>query len=828
MNDKLSHTYIPHLAGQFQTATPVLFTGAGFSLGALNTAGSSIPTYRELCQELWTLQFPNEKYEDDNSLQDLFDIAINRHRSELVNRLTALFTVDSKSIPSYYKTIYSMPWSCVYTLNIDDLELAATRAFNLPRPAVSTSCTNFESRPRSTHTNQGLEVFHLNGCLGDIPDHVTFSTSQYAERLTAVDPFYKKLVADLMVRPVVFIGSTLDEAPLWQHIELRHHKGGREQRELRPRSYLVTPQISRARATLLSSYNTVWLQMSAEEFVDRVLNKIEADAKAGLDFLSEQAKHQSSLQKSISTVDSRSTDPFKKTEYLFGQEPDWSDIHAGRAIKRKIDESISDKIDETFAVEGLRGALIISGTAGSGKSTSLMRTALSLSAKGKKVGWIDSYTSMTPRQVCLDMQSNSSPEILAINDASMYGNELSPMINEIARLESRPILLLEVRSGVKNKVINAAQLRDVPIYEIFMSPLEDQDIDSLITVLDRENRLGVLKGMSHSERIVTFKEQAHRQLLVAMYQATTGLKFKDKMKEELLELDVDARIIYGLFAVATAYLFNLSTEDIVIAVGKKTNKSLNIVKNLYNNKLIVDTKNYGRYRTRHRVIAEIVRDELQNRGELFEILHGLISIGLSKTGLDTKRRGRPYQLIRTFLNHDRLFKLLDTEQARNLYGSFESALHWDYHYWLQRGSLEVEEGDLNLAENFLSQARSLASNNAYVDNEWAYFLFKKANMFSGSAEAVQLVDEATSILQGLMKDGRFQSEYSYHVYGSQGLVWAYKGIRDEEKRALYLRELLTAIRNGLHNFPHSTKLKQLESKLKERMLKLAVPTSSYS
>ena len=41
---------------------------------------------------------------------------------------------------------------------------------------------------------------------------------------------------------------------------------------------------------------------------------------------------------------------------------------------------------------------------------------------------------------------------------------------------------------------------------------------------------------------------------------------------------------------------------------------------------------------------------------------------------------------------------------REVYDSLQSLMDWDYHYWLQRGSFEVEIGDIEVAENFLEHA----------------------------------------------------------------------------------------------------------------------------
>ena len=818
---KVSTTYIPHLKTQFSRATPVLFTGAGFSMDVKNKVGTTIPSSEVLCDEMFQILYPDDHYDGEDTLMDLFDAARQHHRKKLVERMNALLTVDPTSLPEYYRTIFSMPWSRVYTLNLDDLELAVSVAFNLPRKIYTDSATNPTSK--RDIIDDGLEVLHLNGCLTDLPDNVTFATSQYVHRIKSVDTFYERFVADFMTRPIIFIGTKLDEAPLWQHLKLRHDKGGNQLRELRPRSYLVTPRLTRSRESLLSTYNTVWLKMTAEEFVSQILAHLQSAKQSGLMHLKELATSASRRSRSISIVDTLLSDPLKQTEYLIGQEPDWSDIQSGRAISRQVDDEIVGTVSRLLSNDGLRGILILTGTAGSGKSSSLMRIALSLTAQGMKIGWIDAQNYLSCRDILSGMQLDSSPTILAIDESAMYGNELSTLMSEVAKLESRPLVIVEVRSGSKERVINVAKLSDVPVEEITMPYLEDQDIERLIAALDRENRLGILKGQPHHARVTAFRERANRQLLVAMYEATTGKKFEVRIKEELNELKGVDQFIYGLLALATVHRFDLTTQDIVIAVGDKTNRTLNIVEKLLSDQLIVRSKSPGFVRTRHRVIARIIVDDLQQRGALFDILYGLNSIGLAIMGWGRRRHGRAYRLIKTFFNHDLLFRLLDAEQARKLYGLFEEALNWDYHYWLQRGSLEVEEGSLHLAENFLNQARSLVADDPYVNTEWAYLLFRKAITKSGATEAPALVEDATQILTGLIQHRRVEDEYPYHVLGTQGLSWARRGIRNETERAVYLGKLVLFVKEGISKFPYSNELKQIETALREESLKLAVP-----
>lgn len=142
-----------------------------------------------------------------------------------------------------------------------------------------------------------------------------------------------------------------------------------------------------------------------------------------------------------------------------------------------------------------------------------------------------------------------------------------------------------------------------------------------------------------------------------------------------------------------------------------------------------------------------------------------------------RRSAKPWRFLRTIINHDFLARAIGVEVTRNLYGSIEQLLTWDSHYWLQRGSLEVEFGDLALAENFLNQAKGLAPDDPFVENERAYLLFRQALEGPTGIESPKLVEQATSQLEELINTRGSIDPYPYHVLGSQGLSWVRRGIR---------------------------------------------------
>jgi len=372
---------VGHLSTQFETAKPVLFTGAGFSLDAKNITHQPIPGVDALRRRLWELCFGDDPFEESNSLQDLYQLARTQRRKELTDYLTAELSVDSGTLPAWYREVFRFPWHRIYTLNVDNLAQAVDRAFDLPRSIKVTSATS-ELRSEFVDERANLHVIHLNGTLADAPDGITFSFGQYAERLTRDEPWYHQLISDLLSRPVVFVGTQLDEPPLWQYIEKRRSRGGRVQKELRPKSYLVAPSLSKARQSCLLDYNISHLPMTAAEFAGTVLAKLYEPARLGQQFLVELSRREKGDELSVRDVASLSINPTEKTEFLLGAEPAWSDIQSGRAICRRIDAEISVSADKLLAGSKMKGVLLISGTAGTGKGTSLKRLSLKLSSEG--------------------------------------------------------------------------------------------------------------------------------------------------------------------------------------------------------------------------------------------------------------------------------------------------------------------------------------------------------------------------------------------------------------------------------------------------------------
>ena len=206
------------------------------------------------------------KLDEECKLADIYSVCLKKTPNQLRDLTRDKLTIKPNSLEDWYQKYFNLPWLIAFTLNIDNLEEVANNQFELTRRCTSISATsNFTSSLNKTKPDS-LQFVHLNGCLNDLPDKVTFSTIQYAQRLKDHDPWNLEISNYLSTHSVIFIGTHLDEPPLWSYLSLRGHKGGKSLVELRPRSYLVTPNLTLARKSLLSSFNIVHIPMTASQF----------------------------------------------------------------------------------------------------------------------------------------------------------------------------------------------------------------------------------------------------------------------------------------------------------------------------------------------------------------------------------------------------------------------------------------------------------------------------------------------------------------------------------------------------------------------------------
>jgi thymidine kinase len=567
---------------------------------------------------------------------------------------------------------------------------------------------------------------------------------------------------------------------------------------------------------MLSDLNIEWIQMDQEEFATTVLADMAESRAQGLKLLSETAERR--MTRSFMLLDSLQVSPgIDLAEYLMGREPRWEDVTEGYAVEREFERDLIRQLETDRPA-----VCIVTGTAGSGKTTTLMRVALQLRAKGKSVAWVNPEYEGSLRELRRDIFA-ASVDVVVIDDAEQFGRASGGLLAELASENSNALLMASVRSTRYEDLELGRHLVELGMVQFTVPHLENSDISILLDVLEQAGRLGRLRGLGRSAQERAFREVAGRQLIVAMAEATSGERFDDKLDRECSELGMDLGLVYAVVAVATNFRHQLFMDEILLAIGDSSNEALNRVQSLINQKLVIPTESHG-YQVRHRYIADRAVDYFKANNQLGEPMRGLLFAIASKVHSDESRRSREWQLFIRLLNHDVLMRLVqDAARIRECYEEVENLLSWDYHFWLQRGCFEVKSGDLRLAQNFLEQARSLQPNDFLVRTEWSYMMLKRAQESPTELAAPEWAEAAFAELEDAIQERGSTDSYPYHVYGSQGLGWARRSIMADEQRIALLERLRSVMNEAVRRHPSARDLQQLRSDIEAEYLEMSLP-----
>lgn len=499
---------------------------------------------------------------EGSTLSDLYEVAKNAATNLLGKELRQAFTCDSSQLPSYYNDYFASPWFRCYTLNIDDLENASARRWTLPRRIQSLSAL----REGQDERFDALNVVHLNGMVNDFPN-VTFGPQEFASRTAYPDSWMLRATAELITSPVVFIGTTLDEPSLWHFLQLRDGRQ-RGQRELRPGSYLVVPTLDRARRDRLKRFNIDHVPMTAEEFASDFLAPLTGARTAGLQALSIKVGIKDLRSQSLPSVGELVKLPATNApDFLLGREPEWADFVGGYAIERNFDLHLNGSVERCS-----HRLVIITGTAGCGKSTSLMRLALRFSGQGVNVRWVHPELRISAGELMRAVRKTAA-EYLFIDDLDALGEEALQTL--LGLLEKHPALRIYASLRSSRTFSSLERLTGLNSKEVFWSEytvpnLEDSDIDLLLDALTDAKRLGVLAKRDREEQRRLFKgeKRANRQLLVALREATLGENFDKRIESECRDLGLEYGLLYGMLAVATSQRHGLSRDELLIGSGR--------------------------------------------------------------------------------------------------------------------------------------------------------------------------------------------------------------------------------------------------------------------
>ncbi len=838
----LNKTERDHIKRALHSNAVMLFLGAGFSCEATNKIDSKIPAGKNLSKILWEYTYGSEEYEETD-LQTIFEAALKSKQKistlqELIQNI-----MECKSIPDWYRIITSQYWYRIYTTNIDDIVENVFKKPVLPVKLNQIVAPENDFKERDQFLNN-IQYIKLNGSIPHDPRTYTFSARQYAKRSTEHDTWYDHFVRDYITRVTIFVGTELNEPLFWRHIELRERKD-RNEMERRPKSYLVCSKISKPKQTILSDYNIIPVEAKAEEFFKWLSEEIgppesrQAVIQASNPELIELFEYE---KEGIKRSDIDKLETFfksfqlvkieqpnaghRKKSYLLGKEPSWQDLYHNLDAEREINDIFIKEVEAAVNSEDKIKVLVLTGTAGSGKSTILMRTALHFCAQGIQCYFANSEDLIKWEDFIKSIKIIEKNIIIFLDNADYSLGWLAGLIEQIGEVETKLIFILASRTNRYIK-FSGKLLQITKINEIDNPNLTDTDIKNLINKLEDEDLLGQLRGMTAQERFSEFKYRARKQILIAMREATQGKEFDEILKGEYNEIDpYEARKIYLCIALASAKHFKLSTQQIIATSIARHSEILTFLdKNL---KGLVeqpyDGANY--YQCRHPIIADFIIYDIAERSHLKEAYISILSVLAHDMGSNPELGNKIFRLYKRLLNHLSIFDNFqkNIDHARDIYESVRKYIGDDFHFWLQYGSLELSFGELDYAANYLAQAESLRPNDMFILTAKGHLHYRQSLVANNIYTALELRQDGKDYIVDQINRRPDFSPHPFHIFGVQEMRFAQKWYLEDDPGECknIFNNALDVVKTGLNRHRRSPELIQLEDDLKKALLSLAI------
>lgn len=812
----------------------VLFLGAGFSTDAFNEAGTHLPLSRGLAERLWTfLEYPGAY--DGTELRYLYDGARKKKGDAAVREILREL-LDVSNYPDWYKLLTGWFWRRIYSTNIDDL-VEAVFLGNRSAPQLELIVPPDEFTDRDAFL-RNIQYIKLHGCINEATKPVVFSPIEYGRRASLHDTWYDHFLRDYSSYPTLLVGTELNEPLFWQYLAARQEKP-RGAAEFRPKSFLVSPNISRARIDALALYNILPVDATAEEFlgwlsnlpsfkapreavlreIDPTLEEIIALESAGASRARIRAAE--SFFTTFEQIRPKAASPSARRDFLLGVQPGWDDIVRNLDADREINGRLTATLRTAYSEnQNQVSVAVLHGSAGSGKSTTAMRVAYSLALEGVPVYFATGRNRPDPRSITDYLRDLGVRTMLVFDNAGPDLRLISELKAATENLPLKPVILVCLRSNQWFQKRYLFQDFD-QLSEMEIPNLSHYDIEQVLSVLEREGLLGNLLSLAPSGRFEVFTEKARKQILVAMREATKGQPFNEILRDEFNCIVPDeARLLFLVIAIPSIHQYHIGPEEAIAAMECAPAETSALLHQALSGIVLPHPQRPDRFAVRHPVIAEFVVTEVAPPEILAEAYIRYLQVIAHELAPDREAKSsRLVRIYRDLINHEKLHEAFRRHPnlCRRVYDSVRDHYGHNGHFWLQYGVYELKFGHLDLAENYLLQAQGLIPHSEPLTTAFGHLYMRSAIETDIPAVAAERKAEGTKILRAQIGRIGMSDPYPYHVLGSQMLGFIKKWV-PQENRPQELRLLHDELRPGAERHRLASHLRSLLADIKRAEL----------
>lgn len=817
-----------YLIQQIRDGKVVLFLGAGASIGSMpknNGTLKRIPDARILTDLISDKFLGGE--DKDRSLSVVADYAIDE--SDLITVQTYIRDVLLDFQPAdFHKKIPEFKWAAVVTTNYDlileDAYSAAKKPLQNLRPVIK-STDRIEEITREANS---LIYLKLHGCISKYNDSsVPFilTIDQYETHQKNRVRLFERFRSFASDFTVIFVGYRLEDPDLRRiFIEIS------EQDIIRPRSYVVTPTPNPRDVRLWQQKKIETLSGTFQEFLTSLAEKIPSALR---EIVTQEKQHPIETKFVVHQHLSPSALTFLSNDVLYitnnivsdevnagafyrGYSSGWSCIESKLDASRQLtdqllsDYFIRDEADDSISTE----LYVIKGYAGSGKSVLLKRLAWDATFEFNRICIFlknDGHLKFEPLNELCELTNERI--FIFIDRPSIRSAEIENIINLGRKRKLKLTFICAERTNEWN--IECTKLATLVDETYELRGLSEKEINNLIDKLKENSSLGALSGMSRESQVKTFSEYANRQLLVALYEVTSGKPFEEIVLSEYQNIyPEEAQRMYLIIC-------SLNRLQVPVRAGiikRLTNISFNEFSTKFFGPLesIVFTEEYKpaldmAYRTRHPWIAETIFERAlpdpNERYDLYIELIGVLDTGYQPDRIAYREIIKAKNLMNDFGDYLKISSIYKLSKER-----FPD----DAYLLQQEGIFEMkrDNGSLNQAYSLLTQAKQMAPYDKSILHSLSELELQRANRSTTSLEKEKHFRAAKNIAQTLLSENG-DSSHAFATIAKVGIeklseMIASEKVEDASFTAL-IKEVEKNLQDGLQKFPDDEYLHSIEA-----------------
>lgn len=740
--------------------------GAGASIGATDPSGHGPPNAQQLGEALAD-RFLGGKHREE-PLTWISELAVSESDLFTVQDYIASLFVNLREA-EFHKLIPTFKWRALATTNYDTV-IESAYAHSPERLQTLVPFISDKDRVEELlRAPNSLPYLKLHGCITRTHDPelpLILTADQYAAH-----PDGRRRLFDLLSGwgheyPIVFVGHGIHDPDLRQVL-----LGLSRLEQVRPRYYLVRPNVSAEEKRLWGTKKIAVLDGTFEDFLHSIDHEIpKTQRQLALLVPSDHpfsrritvTDHLGNALLTVFENDLEYVHPNLPSgtappeSFYRGFDLGWQPIEQDLDVHRELTEEmilevvLASDIDRPTAAD----FYVIKAEAGAGKSVSLRRLAWDAA---KEVDAICFYLRTGGK---LDYDSVAEIYRLARKRIFLFVDNAADHVIELERL-----LLRARRDNLPITIIAAERINEWNMgceridpfvsTEFRLEYLTHNEVLQLVDLLERHNSLGELKSRTPDERIAAIEKRAGRQLLVALHEATMGKPFVEILVDEYKEIRPElAQTIYLSVCVLNRLDIPLRAGiisrvyDVPFTEFKK--RFLGPLEHVVQARYREQSKDYF-YTARHSEIAAIVFDEIlsktQDRFDHYVRLIGAMNLAYSSDREAFRALVKGRVLLDLFPDHTAVLEIFSVA---------EKVAFKDPYLFHQRGLYEMHRpnGSLDEAFRFLKIAHNLNERDTSILHSMAELERKRAEVARSPYEKERVRKDAIKIAASLMSDER--------------------------------------------------------------------------